>query len=187
VPDRADPEAASEQPGGRGRGGYGRPLFTVAVLGGAVALAFNEDLRNKLLDMLFGAEEEFDYSSVTEPPAPAAPAAATEPWVRPAEHAPAPAPGLAPHPEAQAAPASDSPPIDPDAPTVARADPAPQRGGASVAPSPAAWRAAAAEDAKAANGEQASPRAASAPAKSIPPEPPRGWWTPSSGADSLES
>jgi hypothetical protein len=31
----------------------------------------SEDLRNKVLDALFGAEEEFDYTSTTSPPAPA--------------------------------------------------------------------------------------------------------------------
>ena len=32
---------------------------------------FSEGLRNKVLDALFGAEEEFDYVSTTAPPAPA--------------------------------------------------------------------------------------------------------------------
>jgi hypothetical protein len=41
-----------------------------------LAIAFSESLRSKLLDMLFGAEEEFDYSSSTAPAEPA-PAAAT--------------------------------------------------------------------------------------------------------------
>jgi len=46
-------------------------LFTI---GSALALVLNEGLRSKLLDALFGAEEEFDYSSTTTPsePAPAA-------------------------------------------------------------------------------------------------------------------
>jgi hypothetical protein len=54
----------------RRRGGIGR---TVALLGiGAVlALALSESLRTKVLDMLFGAEEEFDYSTTTAPETPA--------------------------------------------------------------------------------------------------------------------
>ncbi|MDX6682529.1 MAG: hypothetical protein QOG94_2568 [Solirubrobacteraceae bacterium] len=48
------------------KGGIGR-LLLVAIIGGAVALAASEGLRNKVLDALFGAEEEFDYSSNTTP------------------------------------------------------------------------------------------------------------------------
>ena len=33
-------------------------------------MAASEGLRNKVLDALFGAEEEFDYSSNTSPAAP---------------------------------------------------------------------------------------------------------------------
>jgi hypothetical protein len=54
----------------RRRGGLGR-LLVVAIVGGALALALSEDLRSKLLDALFGAEEEFDYSSTTAPATPA--------------------------------------------------------------------------------------------------------------------
>ena len=42
--------------------GFGRKLLVLAV-GGAIALALSEDLRGKLLDLLFGKEEEFDYGS----------------------------------------------------------------------------------------------------------------------------
>jgi hypothetical protein len=48
------------------KGGLGRMLLLV-VVGGALALALSEDLRSKVLDLLFGAEEEFDYSSTTMP------------------------------------------------------------------------------------------------------------------------
>jgi hypothetical protein len=48
------------------KGGIGK-LLLVAIIGGAVALAASEGLRNKVLDALFGAEEEFDYSSNTTP------------------------------------------------------------------------------------------------------------------------
>jgi hypothetical protein len=52
------------------KGGMGKMLL-IAIVGGAVALAASEGLRNKVLDALFGAEEEFDYSSNTTPaPAP---------------------------------------------------------------------------------------------------------------------
>ncbi len=55
------------------RGGLGRSLLLFTV-GGVLALALSEGLRSKVLDLLFGAEEEFDYSSTTTPatPAPAA-------------------------------------------------------------------------------------------------------------------
>ena len=39
-----------------------------------LALALSEDLRKAVLDKLFGAEEEFEYTSTTTP-APATPAA----------------------------------------------------------------------------------------------------------------
>ena len=46
------------------RGGLGRKLLIVAV-GAGVALALSEGLRKKVLDALFGAEEEFEYTSTT--------------------------------------------------------------------------------------------------------------------------
>jgi hypothetical protein len=53
----------------------GRKLV-VLLAGAGLALALSEGLRNKVLDALFGAEEEFDYTSTTAPasppPAPAA-------------------------------------------------------------------------------------------------------------------
>jgi hypothetical protein len=59
------------------RGGLGRKLLLLAIAG-ALALALSEDLRGKVLDMLFGAEEEFEYSSTTTPAEPA-PASAPAP------------------------------------------------------------------------------------------------------------
>ena len=51
---------------------WGR-LFVIAVLGAVLAIALSEDLRKAVLDRLFGAEEEFEYSSQTTPtPEPAA-------------------------------------------------------------------------------------------------------------------
>ena len=43
----------------------GRRMVLFAVVGAGLALALNEDLRKKILDALFGAEEEFEYSSST--------------------------------------------------------------------------------------------------------------------------
>src|SRR3954462_7903348 len=56
------------------KGGFGRKLLFL-MIGGAVALAVSEDLRNKVLDQLFGKEEEFESPSNTapSPPPPAAP------------------------------------------------------------------------------------------------------------------
>ena len=59
-------EAPKKQKGG----GLGRKLLLLVVAGGA-ALALSEGLRKKVLDALFGAEEEFEYTSATTPPAPA--------------------------------------------------------------------------------------------------------------------
>ena len=61
----------------RRRGGIGRTLLLL-VVAGLLAIALSEGLRSKVLDLLFGAEEEFDYSSPASPPqpAPASPSAA---------------------------------------------------------------------------------------------------------------
>jgi hypothetical protein len=71
-------DALREGPKKRKRkGGIGR-LLLLGIIGGGVALAASGDLRNKVLDLLFGAEEEFDYTSTTAPssPAPSQPTAA---------------------------------------------------------------------------------------------------------------
>jgi hypothetical protein len=52
------------------KGGLFRKLLFLAVAGG-VAVAVSEDLRSKVLDTLFGKEEEFDYTSSTTPSTPA--------------------------------------------------------------------------------------------------------------------
>ena len=49
------------------RGSLGK-LLLIAIVGGIVALAVSEDLRKKVLDQLFGAEEEFEYTSTTSAP-----------------------------------------------------------------------------------------------------------------------
>ena len=48
----------------RRKGRLGR-LLLVAVIGAVVALAVSEGARKAVLDALFGAEEEFEYSSTT--------------------------------------------------------------------------------------------------------------------------
>jgi len=51
----------------RKRGGVGR-LLLLGIVGGTVALVVSEGLRKKVLDALFGAEEEFEYTSTTSSP-----------------------------------------------------------------------------------------------------------------------
>jgi hypothetical protein len=71
--------AMREGPKKKRKGGLGKFLL-VALVGAGVALALSEGLRKKVLDTLFGAEEEFEYSSTTTaspPPAPAQPAGST--------------------------------------------------------------------------------------------------------------
>ena len=46
-------------------------LLVIAFIGAVLALALSEDLRKAVLDQLFGAEEEFEYTSTTSPPTPA--------------------------------------------------------------------------------------------------------------------
>jgi hypothetical protein len=63
---RGASNALKEPPRRRRRGGTGRVLL-LALVAGVLALLLSEDLRSKVLDLLFGAEEEFDYSSTTLP------------------------------------------------------------------------------------------------------------------------
>jgi hypothetical protein len=46
------------------RGGFGR-LLLLALLGAGIALVLSEGARKAVLDTLFGAEEEFEYTSTT--------------------------------------------------------------------------------------------------------------------------
>jgi hypothetical protein len=64
---REQPKAAARR---RAGAGLGRSLALLAV-GSVLALALSESLRSKVLDLLFGAEEEFDYTSTTAPATPA--------------------------------------------------------------------------------------------------------------------
>ena len=51
--------------------GFGRKLLILG-LGGALAVAGSEKLRSKVLDTLFGAEEEFEYTPPAGSPTPPA-------------------------------------------------------------------------------------------------------------------
>ncbi len=42
-------------------------LFVIAIVGAIAAVVLSEDLRKAVLDRLFGAEEEFEYTSTTAP------------------------------------------------------------------------------------------------------------------------
>ena len=47
-------------------------LLLIGLVGAGAALALSEDARKAVLDRLFGAEEEFEYTSTTAPTAEAA-------------------------------------------------------------------------------------------------------------------
>ena len=53
-------------------------LLVIGLVGAGLALAMSEPFRKKVLDALFGAEEEFEYTSTTAPtPAPSEPVGTT--------------------------------------------------------------------------------------------------------------
>ncbi len=58
---------ASDQIRGKGESHTFRNLVLIAIVGGVLAIALSEDVRKAVLDRLFGAEEEFEYSSSTAP------------------------------------------------------------------------------------------------------------------------
>ncbi len=68
--------ALREAPKKKRSGGFGKVLL-VGIAGAGVALAVSEGLRKKVLDALFGAEEEFEYSSTTTASPPSQPAGTT--------------------------------------------------------------------------------------------------------------
>jgi hypothetical protein len=69
--------ALREAPKKQRKGGFGRVLL-LGIVSAGVALALSEGLRKKVLDALFGAEEEFEYTSTTTaPPSPAQTAGST--------------------------------------------------------------------------------------------------------------
>jgi hypothetical protein len=65
-------EALREPEKTKRSGGFGK-LLVIAFIGAVLALALSEDLRKALLDRLFGAEEEFEYTSTTAPEGAASP------------------------------------------------------------------------------------------------------------------
>ena len=60
-------EAADAIRGGRKRSHKKRTGILLLIVGAGAALALSEGLRKKVLDALFGAEEEFEYTSTTSP------------------------------------------------------------------------------------------------------------------------
>ncbi len=58
-------DASERLRGKRQRKRRGRRLLMLAIIGAGIVLAVNEGARKALLDKLFGAEEEFEYSSTT--------------------------------------------------------------------------------------------------------------------------
>lgn len=70
--------ALREGPKRKRRGGFGRKLVVMAA-GAGLAVAVSSDLRSKILDALFGKEEEFEYTSSMPGAAPAATTMPTQP------------------------------------------------------------------------------------------------------------
>jgi hypothetical protein len=71
-------DAADALRGGRKRKRRRGRVLLVAVVGAGLALALSEGLRKKVLDALFGAEEEFEYTASTTPaPSPSEPVGTT--------------------------------------------------------------------------------------------------------------
>ena len=56
---------ASDQLRGRSESHKLRNLFLIAIVGAVLAVVLSEDIRKSVLDRLFGAEEEFEYTSTT--------------------------------------------------------------------------------------------------------------------------
>jgi hypothetical protein len=60
-------QAGDQLRGKKRRRHRGRKLLMLAILGGIAALILSEGARKAVLDRIFGAEEEFEYSSTTAP------------------------------------------------------------------------------------------------------------------------
>jgi hypothetical protein len=64
---------ASDRLRGKQRESHWGRVILIGLAGAALAIILSEDLRKAILDKLFGAEEEFEYTSTTTPaPEPAA-------------------------------------------------------------------------------------------------------------------
>ncbi|HEX6457907.1 MAG TPA: hypothetical protein VF032_03230 [Thermoleophilaceae bacterium] len=59
-------DALRDAKSGRRKRKRGRALMLL-IIGAGLAIALNEGLRSKVLDALFGSEEEFEYTSTTSP------------------------------------------------------------------------------------------------------------------------
>jgi hypothetical protein len=59
-------EASDQLRGKRERHTF-RNLLLIGIVGAVLAIVLSEDLRKAVLDRLFGAEEEFEYTSTTAP------------------------------------------------------------------------------------------------------------------------
>jgi hypothetical protein len=59
-------EASDQLRGKRERHTF-RNLLLIGIVGAVLAIVLSEDLRKAVLDRLFGAEEEFEYTSTTTP------------------------------------------------------------------------------------------------------------------------
>ena len=72
-------DAADSLRGGKKPKRRKRKLLFVAIVGAGVALALSEGLRKKVLDALFGAEEEFEYTATTTPDPSSSSSSSSEP------------------------------------------------------------------------------------------------------------
>ena len=59
--------ALREAPKKQKKGGGLGKLLLLVIVGAALALGLSEGLRKKVLDAMFGAEEEFEYTATTTP------------------------------------------------------------------------------------------------------------------------
>ncbi len=60
-------EAANQLRGQKKKKSRKGRIFLLAIVGAGIALVASEDLRKKVLDVLFGKEEEFEYTASTTP------------------------------------------------------------------------------------------------------------------------
>ena len=72
-------EASDQLRGVKKRKKRKRKLFLLALVGAGAALALSEGLRKKLLDAMFGAEEEFEYTATTTPDSSSPSSSSSEP------------------------------------------------------------------------------------------------------------
>jgi hypothetical protein len=74
---REGPIRARREQQARRRKARVRRMTALLIVGSGLALVLSKGLRSKLLDLVFGSEEEFNYSSTTAPPEPAPAATAS--------------------------------------------------------------------------------------------------------------